>query len=320
MEEAVAVNTAAVPAVYKMPIDKDRLIPQLPDEDKLEQVKFMKRLIMGCFIIMIMGFLIRVSPFYYPLRSFVVMYPYSYYHQQMSLIQQTDFNLQMPGGFGKHHKPWHPLMLVFHDEYGFAHWQDEPWGLTVLYRFGGFEFGLPHSSYYDPDADAYSSFYGAYLVKHQTEASQYYGFDDAGKMIPGDWSRITEYDQRYLVMPSLGLPPEQVVFNIEITEIQENIDYLEWAGWTRVDARIETNSPQHRYRGHQRGYLQYGLPLEPFENEPDFELITLYGRIYARQFDPWDVSVALYVVASSQEWLEVTDKQFISITRLPPPH
>ncbi|MDW7671617.1 MAG: hypothetical protein SCK57_02240 [Bacillota bacterium] len=254
---------------------------------------------------------------YYAIRSVVVMWPYSLYHEQMSLMKKNDFNIEMPAGMISDQQGWHPLMIVFHDAEGFSNWTGEAWELTVLYRFGGFESGENHSAYYCRNSKRFSSFYGAYLIQHQEEPNAYYGFDSTGKMNPSAFMKVTEYDQRYLVMPSLGLSPSQVIFEVEMLEKEENIPYLQHNHWTRVDALIYTNSPEHRYREHQQGYLQYGLPIPPPEGKEDFYSVMLYGRIYARMIKSSQLSMALYILAPDMETLNEIDASLLSKTILP---
>jgi hypothetical protein len=274
-----------------------------------------KRILIVLIVLMAGMVLLRIH--YYAVRSLAVMWPYSLYHKQMSLMKQNDFNMKMPAGIFRDQHDWHPLMIVFHDAEGFSSWTGEPWDLTVLYRFGGFVPGENHSAYYCRNSNRFSSFYGAYLIQHREEPNAYYGFDSAGNMNSMAFMKVTEYDQRYLVMPSIGLSSEQVIFEVELLEREENITYLQHNHWTRVDALIYTNSPEHQFREHQQGYLQYGLPAPPPEDQEDFYPVKLYGRIYARMMKSSQLSMALYILAPDMETLNEIDTSLLSKTVLP---
>ncbi len=278
---------------------------------------FKKKKTMIGIIVLLSVAVFRLSPVYYAARSLAVMWPYSLYHQRMSLLSQNNYSISMPAGFGQDQRDWHPLMIVFHEEHGFSRWSGEPWSLTVLYRFGGFEPMRRSSNYYDHTANTFSSFYGAYLVQNKEDEGQPFGFNQDGVMIPEDWMAITEFDQRFLVMPSLGLPPDQVIFEVEMQGIEEDVTYLERGGWTSVDAMIITNSPQHRKTENKQGYLQYGLPIAPPDDVPDFAPVTLYGRIYALYIEEYRLSLGLYILAPDKELVQKVDDMHLSRTGIP---
>lgn len=266
--------------------------------------------------LLILVILMRLSPVYYGIRSVVVMWPYSRYHESMSLIKQHDFHLKMPTDSKEEKDRWYPLMLVFQDSNGFSNWTGGPWDLTVLYRFGGFELLKKNAAYFDRESSRFSSFYGAYLIRNTDESGNIYGYDESGQMIPEDFMRVTEYDQRFLVMPSLGLSHREVVFEVDMLEKQQDVTYLQRESWTRVDALIKTNSPEHHYAEHQQGYLQYGLPLPPPKGKNDFYPVTLYGRIYATVIESHDLTLALYILAPDQKTLEEVDSRHLSRTEI----
>ncbi|MEN1759513.1 hypothetical protein AAIG11_03410 [Anoxynatronum sibiricum] len=257
------------------------------------------------------------APWYYLLRSVLVMWPYSLHHQKMSLINKNEYYLDIPTNQSQKDDQWHPLMLVYHDETGFDRWKGEPWALTVLYRFGGFSPWQRNASYFDHTSPRFSSFYGAYLVQHKQTPELGFGFDKDGNFDPDQWISVTEYDQRFLVMPSMGLNPENVTFDIEIEKIESDVTYVGRKGWTQIDASIFTNSPQHVYQKHQRGYLQYGNPLPPQEGHADFEIIKLYGRFYAIFEKEYELSLGLYLLAPDREILEQIDREELSRMILP---
>jgi len=75
-----------------------------------------------------------------------------------------------------------------------------------------------------------------------------------------------------------------------------------------VDASLITNSPLHRYRGYQRGYLQFGLPPKDYQGE-DFPLIEVKGRIYVRYFEEKKVTVVLYLMGRDHAFIETWSDQ-----------
>lgn len=244
------------------------------------------------------------------------MFPYSYYHSQESSLKKNDYLIRIPSHNGILKDSWYPGMLVFYDEYGFGKWVNKPVELTVLYRFGGFKFGSDHSTYYDRKSKRFSSFYGAYIVENKNNSNSLYGYNEEHEVDLSEIMRIPEYDQRWLVMPSIGLPPEDVVFEVEIVDVINGLKYASESGlkWTKVDAYIVTNSPEHLYKNHQRGYLQYGVPLVPPDGADDYYPIQLAGRIYVTKNETENSLIALYVLAGDFEIVDQIDKEILSKT------
>jgi len=245
------------------------------------------------------------------------MWPYSLYHEQMSLLNTIDYRVKIPTDQHHQDNKWYPLVLVYHDENGFSRWKGEPWALTVLYRFGGFSRWNRSSSYFDQASPRFSSFYGAYLIQHKENKAYSFGFSDDGYINIDQWLSVTEYDQRYLVMPSLGLAPQHVTFDVDIESVQKDVTYIGRDGWTQIDAVIHTNSPQHQYQRSQHGYLQYGYPVPPQRGQYDFETTRLYGRFYAIHDEEHHLSVGLYLLAPDGDTLEKIDTEELSRLTLP---
>lgn len=273
-----------------------------------------KKMIVGALI----GIFILSYSHYYALRSYIVMFPYSYYHNLRSEQKQNDFLIKIPTNSRRFNDGWYPGMLVFFDDKGFGHWVSRPVELTVLYRFGDFHFGKKNSTYFDRSSDRFSSFYGAYIVKNRHQSDTIYGYNQDDEIMVSDIMRITEYDQRRLVMPSIGLPPENVIFEVEIIDIEEKDDFLLSSGlkWTKIDAFIKTNSPEHHYMDKQRGYLQYGRPLTPPQGTDDYSPVTLAGRVYVTKAESNDALIALYALAVNFETIDQIDEEFISKTSI----
>jgi len=268
--------------------------------------------------VILISLMIIVYIHYHALRSYVIMFPYSYYHSQQSLLKKNDYLIRTPSHNGFITDSWYPGMLVFHDEYGFEKWVDEPVELTVLYRFGGFKFGSDYSTYYDHTSDRFSSFYGAYIVDNKIDTDTTYGFNEEQEVVISEIMSIPEYDQRWLVMPSIGLSPDHVIFEVEIVDVVNDLNYASESGlkWSKVDAHIITNSPQHLYQNHQRGYLQYGVPKTPPDGLNDYYPISLAGRIYVTKNDTDNTLIALYILAVDFETVDEIDNQILSNTTI----
>ena len=284
----------------------------------MEVIVFEKHLRNKMMIGVLIGILILACSHYYALRSYIIMFPYSYYHNQLSEKKQNDYLIEIPTKRRMFKDGWYPGMMVFHDNKGFGSWVNRPVELTVLYRFGEFHFGEKHSTYFDRSSDRFSSFHGAYIVKNKYPFDNIYGYDQDDEIILSDIMRITEYDQRWLVMPSIGLSPENVIFEVEIIGIEEKGDFIPSSDlkWTKIDAFIITNSPEHHYMDKHRGYLQYGRPLAPPTGTDDYFPVTLAGRIYVTKSEGNDALIALYALAVNFEIIDQIDEEFLSKTNI----
>lgn len=272
-----------------------------------------KKLLLLC-VLAGMLVLFITSPFFYQYRSYFIMVPYSHYHYRMSLAARTNLTVNIPAGRSTKKADWYPWMLYYHDT-GFSRVEQMPYDLTVLYTFGHFPKKQSGSSYYDSDSPYFGSFYGAYLLRHQDEENVPFGFCENGKVRPADWIRIPKYDQKYLVMPPLGLSPAEVVFKTADIQINESVEYAYYQNWVQMDTVIITNSPDHEVVESRQGYLQYGLPVQKFKNT-EFEEVTMVGRIYARHFDHSNLTIGLYMIAPNLKTLEMIDKEYLSETQI----
>lgn len=238
--------------------------------------------------------------------SRLVMLPVSYYHSQKSLFNKLDITLTLPNGRDFPGADWYPFHLYFNDDQGFSKYAGRDLSYTVLYNFPDFKGSARGAAYYDPDSPYYSGFYGAYLIQAHDLQGPPYGFTEEGVNLKEiQW--LPQYDQLKLVLPSLGCPPELRKFQVEVTEVKTGQSLMGMEDWVQVDATLVTNSPLHRYKGYQRGYLQYGLPPKDYRGE-DFPLITVQGRIYARYFEEPRVTMVLYLMGSSGDFVETWSK------------
>ncbi|RQD66924.1 MAG: hypothetical protein D5S00_11675 [Tindallia sp. MSAO_Bac2] len=253
--------------------------------------------------------LLYSSPLFYQLRSYLIMMPYSHYHYRSSLAANTNLDIRIPAGRSTTTNDWYPWTLYYHDT-GFSRVTQLPYDLTILYTFGHFPTFHSGSSYYDSESPYHGSFYGAYLLRNQDDKAIPFGFDGDGNVIKEKWISIPEYDQRYLVLPTLGLRPEKVTFETKDIQMKDSVTYVDFSNWTMMDAIIITNSPQHQFIESRRGYLQYGLPSGKVEKE--FKEVEMAGRIYARHFNEQNMTLGLYIIAPDFQILDYIDQNFLS--------
>mgnify|MGYP000900621809 CR=1 FL=1 len=266
-------------------------------------------------LIFLMSVIFLFSPVCGLLRSCVIMLPYSRMHERESVLARNRITFRIPGGMHTSKTDWYPFVITFNDDVGLSSYLGEKVEFTVLYNFGHFQLREGTSSYYNPKSLYYSSFYGGYIVK-PGDSSRKFGFLNDGTINTGELAKVPEFDQKCLVLSSLGCPSDQRVFEETITKVQNDVQYIGYDGWTRVDSEIETNSPVHVYRGFKQGYLQYGKPIGRFEYKEDFPKIQLKGRVYARYFEEIYSTIVLYVMAPSWDVINEVDKEILSDTEL----
>lgn len=61
-------------------------------------------------------------------------------------------------------------------------------------------------------------------------------------------------------------------------------------------------------------YLQYGSPN--YKPSSEFAVIPMKGRIYARYFSEWNVSIFYYIITVDEEILEECDEKILSRSKL----
>jgi hypothetical protein len=262
-------------------------------------------------LLLLAGFLL--TPAGASIRSYAVMVPYSWIHYGNSVLKRNNIRFDIPGGIRTKKADWYPFVLTFNDDDGLSWFLEEEVEFTVLYNFGHYLIRQGTSSYYSPDSPYYSSFYGGYIVKPKSEARKF-GFLENGAVDSTALARVPEYDQKYLVLSSLGCPPEKRVFSQNIVSEQYDVDYAGYQGWVRLDSEIETNSPAHESKEFMRGYLQYGRPLGRLDHDEDFPVINLKGRAYIRYFDELKATVVLFIMAPAWTTVNECDEEILSNT------
>jgi len=244
------------------------------------------------------------------------MSPYSYIHKLQSIIRKNKIEFYIPGGRITKGKDWYPFVVTFNDDEGFSKYTNMDLSLTVLYNFGHFESIKGSSSYYNPTSPYYSSFYGGYVIYNNETPAKSFGFYDNGEINVDELALVPKYDQTRLVLPSLGCPLDEIIFRSTIDNIDKSVEYLGIDGWTMVNTTIITNSPIHKAKESQRGYLQYGNPQEDYYDGEDFPPITLKGRVYVRYFKEYKATFALYILAPEVDTIDGCDKNILSKSRI----
>lgn len=247
-----------------------------------------------------------VTNFYYPLRSYLIMFPVSKYYQFTGLFREIP--LHIPSGSLAGRGSFFPYVLYFNAGEGFARYLNlkEDIQLSIIYNFGNFSFGKKYAAYFDPQSDLYSAFYGAYAVNNKELF-----FTADGKIKIEKLTAVPAYDQKYLVMPAIGLAANDVTFEADSITIEEDVHYIELPGWGRIDAMLKTNTPAHRYRTRQIGYLQYGVP-KGLKVKSDYQVELLAARVYCRYFAEYNATIVFYIMAKDRELVEEIDTVILS--------
>lgn len=276
---------------------------------KKKYVYFISIFLIGLFILL-------NTSLWFPIRSYFVMFFYSKFQEEESLLNKYDIYLKIPGGLSTKYKDWYPFVMIFNDDVGFSEVLGRDASLTILYNFGYFKLKDGSSSYYDPNSRYFSSFYGGYLVKHRDKSKLPFGFNEDGKINLEEISLVPKYDQEELVLRSLGCPRKDMRFDVSIDDIEYDISYVNHDDWVRVNSTIITNSPLHRFTENRRAYIQYGKPIDRYYTGVDFPLITLKGRTYVKYLKEYDLSLFLYILAPTMDAVEECDKNILSKTIL----
>lgn len=261
-------------------------------------------------IAIVLTIILLSAPLKYSVRSYTFMYFNNIIQKKDSLFKSNSIELKMPGGRETRKKDWYPFVLYHNDNEGFSRYIGKKVSLTILYNFGHFNILQGMSSFFDSSSQYYSGFYGAYIVKEHRGKSFVF-FEDGSLNIEGAL-KIPQYDYKYLVLESLGCPKNKRVFNTVIEIVQENISYIGYDGWTRVDSKVITNGSIHNYTKNLKAYIQYGVPRKEYFTDEEFPIIKLYGRTYVKYFREKDVTIFLYILAPKRSTIESCDEEILS--------
>lgn len=263
-------------------------------------------------IFLIIIFIISKTPLWFPLRSYFAMYIFSNMEEKESLIEEENIKFKIPGGISTIKRDWYPFVMIFNADEGFSRYMGKKLSLTILYNFGHFQIKDGSSSYYNPKSKYFSSFYGGYLVRNDETKSLPFGFDTNNNINIKELTSVPKYDLDKLVLSSLGCPENKIIIDYSIDDIKDNIDYVGYKNWVKIDTTIKANSPLHRYKEEKRAYIQYGRPIEKYLPDEDFPIITLKGRMYVKYFEEYNLTVFLYVICDDINTIEECDKEILS--------
>ena len=239
-----------------------------------------------------------LAPFTAGLRSVAIMAAYDLYSEQISLPHDTGLSLAMP----LQNMDFYPVMVTFSDDMGMSAWFNTPVRFTVDYTIGSYPFLSGHSRFYDVDSPLYAAYTGAYYLKGLGHAA------DRDTVM-----QITDFDQRCLALPAVGLSTAHVQFSAENIRQSDQAIQISGYDWQRFDAAILTNGPEHPYKGFKTGDLLFGIPPPAKE---DYPLRQLAGRIYTTYFARKDLTVGLYILAKDEPTLDQIDRLVVSQTCL----
>lgn len=256
-------------------------------------------------IIFILIFIIFLNFSY--LRSLSIMPLYSLYHKQNSIMKEKNFTIHIPGGTITKEKDWYPFVMTFHDK-TISSSIGEEINLTILYNFGAFEKG--RSLFYKKDSDYFNAFYGAYVIESK-DNNRKYGFNEKGELIEKEIMKISSHDIETLVLKSIGCKNAKVTFHPISPPRKAN--YLSYKNWLVIDSNITSKSPLHHAKNFYPAYIQYGKPPKNYKGK-DFLPTHLYGRMYCRYFEEYDVTILLYILGPNSEMVDKTDHEILSKT------
>lgn len=238
------------------------------------------------------------APFLAGLRSLAMMAVCDLYCEQTGLPHDLGLSLHMP----LQNMDFYPVMLTSSDDAGMSAWFNSPVRFTVDYTIGSYPFLSAHSRFYDAESPLYAAYTGAYYLQGLGHAA------DRDTLM-----QITAFDQRCLALPAVGLDTPQAKFNAQNIRQSEKAIQISGYDWQRFDAEIETNGPEHQYKGFRTGYLLFGTPPPTQE---DYPLRKLAGRIYTAYIAEDDLIIGLYILARDEATLEQIDRLVVSQTRI----
>jgi len=203
---------------------------------------------------------------------------YNLTNYNSTFIKEENIKIEIPKEVNLE---WYPLMNTFNAKY-FSNFIDKDVDLVVYYTFGAFK--GKYSDIFRRSSPTYSSFYGAYVVKNNTQEDFLYNFSK--DLIIEDIKKILIYDYKYLVLKPLGYKGE-VNVDFEIMEIKENDEEISFV------TEITMNGLNHSYKKFNINYLQYGTPEHEVEEE--FQTIKTYGKFVVQKSES-NVNLIYYMI------------------------
>lgn len=272
-----------------------------------------KVIILAIVIILLVVFIL--SPFFVFVRSMAVMGVYSSMNERESILADESIKLHIPGGLSTKEADWYPFTMTFNADYSYKNYiDDDDARLTILYNFPSYDYLKGCSNLYNTSSPYYNSFYGAYLVKDESnEALANHELDEETA------ASIARFDFFNLVLGDFGLKKDDEVFEFSITEREDGVSYVGYDDWTKITADILVNGSKHNKRENVQSYLQYGAPnFGEVSNE--FEPVSMNGIVYGRYFPEWETGVYFYVMGKSEEICTSCDDEILSKSTLEGQH
>ncbi len=256
-----------------------------------------------------------LSPFFYPIRSYVVMSVYSYSHYKDSFLDQENIKVNMPGGLSTWQKDYYPFVMTFDASEAYARRTQRDVELMIYYNFGAFRWLKGNSSMFDPNSPYYNSFYGAYVVREDEGLTSFMYHED-GRLNVENIMDITDYDVKHLVLASFGDKSPTLEYVINQDKDESTTRIIDGREFRVIDATLIMDGMWHHYEQNYMSYIQYGKPLEKDGKGMDsFEPLTGYGRIYLYEDKKTGIGYILYAIATSEAVIEEVEKDYIQKTR-----
>lgn len=244
-------------------------------------------------------------------KSLAAMKIYSHMNENKSLLTEKGIDISIPGGGATKETDWYPFVMTFNADTRFQSFVgDRDACLTIMYNFPAFDLLRGCSRIYDDKSPYYNGFYGAYAMDGD------YGFKPDGTFDTSKASLVPEFDMRRLVLEDLGMERSAGVFEWAINDVREDVSYVGFDGWTCIDADMQVNGTLHAKDEYLQNYIQYGAPKYPLDGASDFAPVDMKGRVYARYFEEWDVSIYFYIMVRNSEVLEACDEEILSASRV----
>ncbi len=274
-------------------------------KDKSKLYKWLRKLTIAAVVILVF----LQTPTFQWFKSIAVMGVYSPYEASNSVIKDKGIDIKIPGGMSTAKRDWYPFVMTFNDDKGFSWFIGEQARMSVLYNFGHFSPFEYQSDYYDVGSPYYNSFYGAYAVS--LESGRSFGFDQGVANID-EMVKIPTFDMKYLVLSSLGA--QKPVISYDVT--YEGTNTILGEEWYYFDADLEVSGAMHTYVKEHQAYIQYGRPPKTDQPIEDFELIPMYGRIYAKYIEDKDITMFFYCIAADKAVIEEWEEAYMAKTRM----
>ncbi|MEG1404385.1 MAG: hypothetical protein RSC52_02660 [Oscillospiraceae bacterium] len=259
--------------------------------------------------------LFLISPRFPIVRSLSVMPIYSRYCARDSIMEEENFELEIPGGGATEKTDWYPFVMTFTADREFARYSGiDGAKLTILYNFPAFSQAHGCSRLFDGASPYYNSFYGAYLIS-TPDGKPFFTTKDA-KSLESAAALAARFDFFELVLEDFGLTSEQEVFECTKETVSENVRFAGYDGWSRMTASLLVNGAAHEREGFVGSYMQYGSPK--FPAPVPFAPVQMKCIIDARYFEEWNTTIFFYVMTPDKETAEECEREILAKAKIAP--